>query len=202
LELQKVYQEAATESESENAVSQSDREIVIALARRLVSSPLRSPEFPDYTSFLTREFGDENVRRLVLGDLRSILRGKVVLIDSLLTRRKSEMELFTQLRAFHRDLSLQLESDRDLVPAGNGVMSKSQERSYEDVASTFTPTPDGLESLEPPPRSAIFENQIRPGEEVEFRLGSVTIEEDMLRLQSRRRQYQDLLRRIDKELTD
>jgi len=202
LALRRVYEYLLLESEISEELSIPDKETVISLGQWILIQRSRPLDFPDYSSILASNFEDEEIKQLVLVDLQSVLETKLFFIDSLLTERYSETELVNRLNEFHRDLSLQMESDRDL-----GTM-ESQEFS---TIKTYLTNDEGVFGVGDSPGRIVKEDvqsyditalqtQV-PSEKGMISLsGFDLIEGDIALLELKRQQYQQLLHQIKKEL--
>ena len=209
LALRKVYQQILLESEPENRLSRSQKEQVLAIGRQLLNQSNISLELPDYTSILNSPYEDEAVKRLVLKDLQSVLQAKLVLIDSLLTEKETELVLLSHLNEFHRDLSYQMQSNLDLEP-GDAQGSPEPatffggEEYYEDASmrAMFDDNEGVASELKGSDRSmATPLDQTRGvSGETDIQLNVDPIDEAINRLKNKRQQYQDLLRQIETEL--
>ncbi|HKJ68072.1 MAG TPA: hypothetical protein VKA68_08965, partial [bacterium] len=100
---------------------QSGRAVV--LARSLITMETPGDMLPDYAGILEVLYDSEQTKELVLGDLRSVLEHKLVLIDSLLRERQMDLALLNRLAEFHKDLQVQMESNIDY---GSGAGMQSQ----------------------------------------------------------------------------
>ncbi len=204
LALRKVYQQILLEAEHEDRLSQSQKEQVLAIGRRLLSQSDAPLDLPDYASILTSPYEHESIKRLVLKDLQSVLQAKLVLIDSLLTEKETEAALLARLNEFHRDLSYQMKSSLDpktgsgyleaTSPDGSDRVTYSAVLGGESDGSTYLAdksSRDLATSLDQSPVGT---------EETGIQLDINPIDEVINRLKHKRQQYQDLLRQIETEL--
>ncbi|UCD36796.1 MAG: hypothetical protein JSW54_08110 [Fidelibacterota bacterium] len=202
--LKEVYQQILLDSQSEARLSRAQKEQAITIGEQLITQSDASFDLPDYASILNSPYEDEDIKRLVLNDLRSVLRGKLVLIDSLLSEKETEEALLKRLNEFHRDLSYQRESDLDFE-AGD----------YQDVASAYA-TEKGVAAgtfttdFGAGDRAALIEGESGPpvsmtqepllSEDSDFRLQGRPVADVTGWLKGKRQQYQELLRQIETEL--
>lgn len=216
LALREVYQRILFESESEDRLSLSQKEQAITIGRRLMSQNDATFNLPDYSSILNNPYDNEAVKRLVLNDLQSVLQAKLVLIDSLLTEKETELVLLSRLNEFHRDLSYQMQSNLDLEPEdaqgspesgtfGGEEYSTFGGEEYNNDASWITMLDDEegrASELKGSDRSmATPLDQTRGvSGETDIQLNVDPIDEVIGRLKTKRQQYQDLLRQIETEL--
>ncbi len=206
--LKEVYQRILFESESENRLSLSQKEQAITIGRRLVSQNDATFNLPDYSSILNSPYDNEAVKRLVLEDLQSVLQVKLVLIDSLLTEKETELVLLSRLNEFHRDLSYQMQSNLDLEPGSSGGATSPAtfggEEYYDDASmrAMFDDNEGVASELKGSDRSmATPLDQTRGvSGETDIQLNVDPIDEVINRLKNKRQQYQDLLRQIETEL--
>ena len=201
--LKRAYQQILLESGEGKELSVSDKEAAISLGQWIIIHGSYPLDFPDYSSILASNFEDEEIRQLLLIDLQSVLETKLILIDSLLTERRSERELVNRLNEFHRDLGLQMESDRDLgeiISEGTSPMQTFDKSSNETIASfgeMYATTPRSDESnLD----MSGFKTQITQEDRVDSRLEFTSIDDDISILKLKYHQYHELLRQIEKEL--
>jgi len=208
LALREVYQRILFESESEDRLSLSQKEQAITIGRRLMSQNDATFNLPDYSAILNNPYEDEAVKRLVLKDLQAVLQVKLVLIDSLLTEKETELVLLSRLNEFHRDLSYQMQSNLDLEPGDARGSPESGrlggEEYYEDASwATILDDKEGRASeLKGSDRSLatpLSQSPVVSGE-TDIQLNVDPIDEVIGRLKSKRQQYQDLLRQIEIEL--
>lgn len=208
LALRKVYQQNLLEAEPENRLSRSQKEQVLAIGRQLLNQGDVTLELPDYTSILDSPYDNEAVKRLVLKDLQSVLQAKLVLIDSLLTGKETELALLSRLNEFHRDLSYQMQSNLDLEPGSpQGATSPATfggEEYYDDASwgVMFDDNEGRASELKGSDRSmATPLDQTRGvSGQTDIQLNVDPIDEVINRLKNKRQQYQDLLRQIGTEL--
>ena len=207
LALRKVYRQILFESESENRLSLSQKEQAITIGRRLMSQNDATFNLPDYSSILNSPYDNEAVKRLVLKDLQSVLQAKLVLIDSLLTEKETELALLSRLNEFHRDLSYQMQSNLDLEPGSPQGATGTNELAVDagdradygeflgaEDAKSFEAVGSGLNGTTPL-------EQIRGmSGETDIQLNVDPIDEMINRLKNKRQQYQDRLRQIETEL--
>lgn len=207
--LREVYQRILFKSESENRLSLSQKEQAITIGRRLMSQNDATFNLPDYSSILNSPYEDAAVKRLVLKDLQSVLQVKLVLIDSLLTEKETELALLSRLNEFHRDLSYQMQSNLDLEPGSSREATSPTsatfggEEYYDDASWRVLDDKEGIVSeLKGSDRSmATPLDQTRGvSGETDIQLNVDPIDEVINRLKNKRQQYQDLLRQIDSEL--
>lgn len=207
LSLKRIYRQIVETQD----LSQSDKAAAISLGRMIIARSDRPLNFPDYSSLLTGPFEDKEIKRLVMQDLQSVLRMKLNSVDSLLTEKRSERKLVLRLNEFHRDLALQLESDRDLGSGRLqqlGVGRASEEPSegeildnrpyagfWEDDFSAVGEPKSGVDVSVP-------QDQVTQENPVDSPLELGSIERDIDLLESKRHQYRELLRQIEKELAD
>ncbi|MFB0515337.1 MAG: hypothetical protein ACETWG_01885 [Candidatus Neomarinimicrobiota bacterium] len=208
LALREVYQRILLEAESEDRLSLSQKEQALTIGRRLLSQGGATFDLPDYSSILNSPYENEAVKRLVLADLQSVLQAKLVLIDSLLTEKETELALLARLNEFHRDLSYQLQSNLDLEPGSPQEPTSPREVFVygwgEDDASTAIGNEKSERANEaggsrtdlatPLSRSPAVSG------ETNIPLNGDPIGEVIKRLKTKRQQYQDLLRQIETEL--
>ena len=161
-------------------------------------------DLPDYSSIIDSPYEHAALKRIVLQDLQSVVQAKLVLIDSLLAEKETDVVLLNRLNEFHRDLGYQLKSNLDLAAAGaQGAASPSEPGNYAD-AGFLTFADVGREAGitdkgQRNPLSPLDQNPILPGE-TEVQLGIDPFDDVINRLKDKRRQYQALLQRLQAEL--
>lgn len=201
--LKETYRQQVTEAGGEFTLAEKRNALV--LGQRLMTEGHSTADLPDYSPILTGSYEDDTVRSLVLEDLRSVLGAKLTVIDSLLAERRSERELAHRLDAFHRDLGVQLESDRDPASAGSGsfLSSASPDEAATDSRYTgLTVVGDAKSrSAQSSPDVSILQSEITRQEDVTDRIDIDPIDASIRRLQSKQHQYQQLLRKIEAELS-
>lgn len=69
--------------------------------------------FPDYSGLLNLQWRNPEQRKFILTDVQSLLKVKIMELDSIQTVREEEEELALRLASFHEDLGLQMEADQD-----------------------------------------------------------------------------------------
>jgi len=207
LALREVYQRILFESESENRLSLSQKEQAITIGHRLMSQNDATFDLPDYSAILNSPYDNEAVKRLVLEDLQSVLQVKLVLIDSLLTEKETELALLSRLNEFHRDLSYQMQSDLDLEPGSpQGATNPGTPvvDTYDESGSgePFFGTDAKAREVEGNNRSLAIPLSQSPvvSGETDIQLNVDPIDEVINRLKNKRQQYQDFLQQIETEL--
>lgn len=199
--LKEAYRQRVLAPETGERLTSAEKRDALVLGQRLMTEGRSSADLPDYSSILTSSYEDDTVRSLVLEDLRSVLGAKLTVIDSLLNERRSERELTHRLDAFHRDLSLQLESDRDLGTGGSQMSSA-------DAEGGLLALDDALEAgyssgnIDQKRAQSAGSVESPAAIEGEFDFGTTTtsISDDIARLETKRLQYEALLHRIEGEL--
>lgn len=198
LSLKKAYKHLLLETDKGDQLSFSDKETAFSLGQWILNEGKQSYDFPDYASILVSNFEDDEIKRLVLDDLQSVLETKLYFIDSLLTENYSETELINRLNEFHRDLNLQMESDRDLSTGGTeefAAINDYIEKEYIGNGDRFffagskgaTNEELGTVDVRSIQAQITRENQV---------------ESDINILELKRQQYQQLLSQIKDELAD
>ena len=202
--LKQVYQQILLEAGPQKRLTVSEKEQAITIGRRLMNRSNAVLDLPDYTSIIDSPYEHAALKRIVLEDLQSVVQVKLVLIDSLLAERDTEVALLNRLNEFHRDLGYQLKSNLDLSVAGSqGAASPSEPGNYDETGFlTFTDFErlDGItDKVQPNQLSLLDQNPILPGE-TEVQLGIDSFDDVINRLKDKRRQYQTLLQRLQAEL--
>jgi len=205
--LMEVYQRILFESESEHQLSLSQKEQAITIGRRLMSQNDATFDLPDYSSILNSPYENEAVKRLVLEDLQSVLQAKLVLIDSLLIEKETELALLGRLNEFHRDLSYQMQSNIDLEPGDARGSPESGTLAGDDLeefaSGTWVTDEDAraykVEGSDRSLATPLSQSPVVSGE-TDIQLNVGPIDEVIGRLKRKRQQYKDLLRQIDTEL--
>ena len=186
----------------------SDKERAISLGTWMMGRQSGKIDLPDYTTLLDIVYEDEQIRQLVWRDLRVVVAAKLTIVDSLLNECYQEQELLKRLNEFHHDLSLLQESDRDL---GSPGASRSV---FENADATFGGWEDGIDnelnagvkSVREPVEIALIERSeliINPeGAAVDGASPAArSTSGEILRLTARRRHYQEILARIETNLS-
>ncbi len=204
--LKGTYQQVIMESEEGKNLSPIDKATAISLGRWIITRNDLPVDLPDYSSIMKSAFENETVRRMVLGDLHSLLLLKLTVIDSLLSDRLSTRELAVRLEEFHRDLGLQAESDLDLGSAEprSALFGPSDEDlGFANLDGQVTGTLDGTSSERRQKAgldASTFQNPLSPEKRLDSEPGLESVERDIDLLNVKRHQYQELLRQIEKEL--
>ena len=184
-----------------------DKERAISLGTWMMGRPSGKIDLPDYTTLLEIEYEDEQIRQLVWRDLHVVVAAKLTIVDSLLNERYLEQELLKRLNEFHHDLSLLQESDRDL---GSPAASRSV---FENADATFGGYENGVGYLQDADKSARESVGITQIEQSELTInaeGAATAGSqpdargtsgEISRLTARRRHYQEILARIETDLS-
>ena len=202
--LKQVYQQILLEAGPQKRLTVSEKEQAITIGRRLMNRSNAVLDLPDYTSIIDSPYEHAALKRIVLEDLQSVVQVKLVLIDSLLAEKETDVVLLNRLNEFHRDLGYQLKSNLDLAAAGSqGAASLSEPGNYDeaglltfdDVEREAGITDKGQRN----PLSLLDQNPILPGE-TGVQLGIDSFDEVINRLKDKRRQYQKLLQRLQAEL--
>ena len=128
-ELKQSY-EAVLFSRDDEPLSQNELLQALEFGDLMTSRSTSTYEFPDYTDLIQTDYNDETVKKMVLQDLKGLIRLKLVIMDSLVSEIQSEMALARRLQEFQSDLSYQLESDIDPVSGSGGTPSPAGEESY------------------------------------------------------------------------
>lgn len=209
--LKQAYQQILLGAEPQNRLTAAEKEQAITIGRRMMNRSNAVFDLPDYTSIIDSPYEHEALKRIVLEDLKSVVQAKLVLIDSLLAEKETEVALLNRLNEFHRDLGYQLKSNLDLAAAGSrGAANPGEPGSY-DEAGVYYAGAEGLtfgtvdkeagfaEKSQGNQLSPLDQNPILPGE-TELQLGSDPFDKVINRLQDKRRQYQLLLKRLQAEL--
>lgn len=208
LALREVYQQILLESESEDRLSRSQKEQVLAIGRQLLSQSNVTLELPDYTSILNSPYENEAIKHLVLEDLQAVLQRKLVLIDSLLTEKEAELTLLDRLNEFHRDLSYQMKSDLDpATPSTAGIQETPSQDEPEPVffegveaeGVSYMGGRSSKASVGDNPTATINQSPVVSGE-TNISLNVEPTNEVINQLKNKRRQYQDLLKQIETQL--
>lgn len=193
---------------------QSSRAIV--LARSLINLDTPGDILPDYAGIIEELYESEKTKELVLRDLHSVLEQKITLIDSLIRERKMDLTLLNRLTEFHKDLQVQMESNID-YGSGAGIQSE-QLTDGETRYSGFTgdefahpgysnwTEPGYEESLTKAGQSGSGEpaadaSNLRADTEYQPNSGGAAITRDIHQLEQKRLSYQNLLRKIQEELS-
>ncbi len=209
LAFKEVYQRILLESESENRLSSSQKVEAITIGRQLISQSRATFDLPDYASIMNSPYENEAIKHLVMEDLQAVLRAKLVLIDSLLTEKETELVLLSRLNEFHRDLSYQMKSNLDPATAGSKEALSSVMLGSDTYSEDFA---DGASSTNKRSMAAagevgselglttpISQSPVVSGE-TNISLNMKPTDEVINRLKNKRQQYQDLLRQIETEL--
>ncbi len=202
--LKQVYQQILLDAEQQSRLTASEKEQAITIGRRLMNQSNDVFDLPDYTSIIDSPYEHEALKHIVLEDLQSVVQAKLVLIDSLLAEKETEIALLNRLNEFHRDLGYQLASNLDLAAVGSQRAASASGRDNYAEAEDLTFDNAGMrveiadksQSSQPSP---LDHNPILSGE-TDVRLGIDPFENVINRLKDKRRQYQLLLQRLQAEL--
>ena len=186
----------------------SDKERAISLGTWMMGRPSGKIYLPDYTTLLEIEYEDEQIRQLVWRDLRIVVAAKLTIVDSLLNERFQEQELLKRLNKFHQDLSLQQESNRDLgSPASSRSVFTSAEATFGDgEAGVNNDLDGGGKAIRDPVEIALVEqSELILNPEGAAAAGTLpatrSISREISRLTVKRRHYQEILFRLEAELS-
>jgi len=144
---------------------------------------------PNYTRIVNKLYDNEQTRQMVLTDLRKVLMQKITIIDSLLQSRQNDLALLKSMSDFQKDINLQTESATDLSHQSGSVDKSSPESYFSGIGGNDSRTSE-QEGLNPA-------NITEPAQSIHT--GEQTVRQDIRQLESRRRQYQQLLQTIAKE---
>ena len=202
--LKKVYRQILLEGEPQERFTLSEKEQAITIGRRLMNRGNDLSNLPDYTAIIDSPYEHKALKRLVLTDLQSVVQAKLVLIDSLLAEKETEVALLNRLNDFHRDLGFQLKSNIDLATAGSQEAAGFNAPSKDAVVSGGTLSGanrsfDRTNESQPDQPLAGDQFPILPGDS-DAQLGIDPVDDIIKRLEDKRRQYQLLLQRLQAEL--
>ncbi|MFQ6676593.1 MAG: hypothetical protein ACE5LH_09685 [Fidelibacterota bacterium] len=182
-----------------------EKEIGVSLVRVILSRERDLLEFPHYGFMLEQEFADEEVKAMVLADLKKVVSDKLKTIDSLLTEKRSEQELIRRVTEFHAGLRIQSEAEFDPGTA-SGAFSRTPSPSYTVSEDGFAGAPEtgsGGEKAIPGGSSrgiSSYEKEAFPIEGSSAGIPMDPLEREISRLERARREYRDLLGKIGDEL--
>ncbi|MCH7575714.1 MAG: hypothetical protein IIA59_11390 [Candidatus Marinimicrobia bacterium] len=202
--LKKAYQQILLDADSQQRLTVPEKEQAITIGRRLMNRSNDVFDLPDYTSIIDSPYEHAALKRLVLADLQSVVQAKLVLIDSLLAEKETEVALLNRLNEFHRDLDYQLKSNLDLAGDRSlGVASLNAP----DVAGLSAGTEFAVADRAVDIADKSLSNQPIPFDqypvlpaEAGAQLGIDPFDGAIHRLEDKRRQYQLLLQRLQTEL--
>lgn len=200
--LRDAYRTLLDQSVGQQGLSEPEKEIGVSMVKVILSRQENEIEFPQYGSLLEQEFGDEKVRAMVLKDLQGVLVAKIGILDSLLTERRLEQELIQRVNEFH--LGLKMLSETEFDP-GSGV-SKGAAASPEGFSDADVSSgPDGYReegsfSKRSPLGISSHEKQVSPDDRLGMALRVDPIQSEIVVLESKRREYRDLLEKIRYEV--
>jgi hypothetical protein len=159
-------------------------------------------DFPDYTAMVAGPYESDQLKHLVLGDLRTVLEARLVFIDSVVSEKVTELALIERLHEFQADLSYQLESNIEVA------VEAEIENETDGMGATF----GGLngERLPEENLTSTYVVETAPAIEtptyVSSNAGSFnapnTIGGQIERLQVIRQQYENTLKKIDSALAN
>ncbi len=207
-ELRQVYQQLLLASESEEQLSLAQKEQVLLIGNLMINHSSATLELPDYSSLLNSPYENESVKRLVLQDLQSVLQMKLLLIDSLLATKETELALLNRLNEFHRDLNYQLQSDLDpgfgssgetlilASPTDNGIDDRTLETFGGEDGFDYRIRDENDPSLTAPADQSRWTPEV-----TDIQLDAAPVDEVIEQLIDKHQQYQNLLKQIEIELS-
>lgn len=182
-------------------LTRDDKARAINIGQWLIRESADRVELPDYRAVAAARYSDQEVRRLVLGDLQVVVTGKISQIDALITQRREAEELLARLGEFHADLNLQQESDRDLgSPVAKSVfdVSNSQLGGYDGEWLGGEETEKSRTLDQPLTAAVAYTTPIGDRSGLPYDVTSLPGDT----LLSKRRQYLQLLEFIDSQLAE
>lgn len=207
--LKQVYEDLLLADNVGESFTTSEKEQAVVLGQSLLSRSESPLDLPDYSAILAEQYENEELRDMVFSDLQIVLRTKLAAIDALLAEKEQEITLLNRLNEFHRDLSLQIESDRD-VRGGSGLdraYSKEAEDLGEDHgAATFVDNEETgagrYAEIEDQDYMGTVRRNISESEIEDISLNPDPLYNELRRLSRISQQYQNLLQRLETELPD
>ncbi|MFC1619207.1 hypothetical protein ACFL45_04600 [Candidatus Neomarinimicrobiota bacterium] len=207
--LKQVYADMLLSDDVQASLSASQKEQAVTLGQWLLTRSESHLDLPDYTAILTEEYENEAIKDMVFHDLQVVLRTKLASIDALVAEKQQEITLLNRLNEFHRDLSIQIESDRDLqgdTESGQAYSTGPEVILDDDIDDAML---GGVESKAT--RYAVIEDQdylsdvrrnISEGEDEDISMNPDPLYDELQRLTSISQQYQVLLQRLETDLPD
>ncbi|MFC1583551.1 hypothetical protein ACFL4U_02590 [Candidatus Neomarinimicrobiota bacterium] len=207
--LKQVYEDMLLSDDVQASLSASQKEQAVTLGQWLLTRSESHLDLPDYTAILTEQYENEAIKDMVFHDLQVVLRTKLESIDALVTEKQQEITLLNRLNEFHRDLSIQIESDRDLrgdTESNQAYIVGPQDILDEDIDDAFF---SGKESeatryttIEDQDYLSAVRQNISKGEGEDISLNPDPLYDELQRLTSISQQYQVLLQRLETDLPD
>jgi hypothetical protein len=207
--LKQVYEEMLLSDDVQASLSVSQKEQAVTLGQWLLTRSESHPDLPDYSAILTEQYENEAIKDMVFHDLREVLRTKLASIDALLAEKKQEITLLNRLNEFHHDLSIQIESDRDLqgdTESGQAYYVGPEVIPDEDIDHAVfgegEPKATRYTVIEDQDYLGDVRRNISEGEDGGISLNPDPLYDELQRLSSISQQYQTLLQRLETELPD
>ena len=196
-----AYSEIVVANDTGN-ISLADQNQTVEFAQLLQNNDRIRWDFPDYTAMVTGPYESDQLKLLVLGDLRMVLGARLAFIDSVVSEKVTELALIERLHEFQADLSYQLESNIE-------VANEAEiENDVDETASTF----GGLAGDRRAEEYLASNYVIEPAPAIELPLlvpssaglidPPTTIGGQIERLQIIRQQYENTLNKIDSALAN
>ena len=207
--LKKVYADMLQADDAGESFSTSQREQAVTLGRWLIARSESQLDLPDYSAILTEQYESEAVRDMVFSDLQVVLHTKLASIDTILTEKRQEINLLNRLNEFHRDLSIQIETNRDLQgetetrsPFAAVPEDKLEEGSEPTFWDGLRPGDSRYNDVEDPSYAEGVRSGISQEDDRDISLNPDPLYDEVQRLTKISQQYQDLLQRLGTELPD
>ncbi len=204
-ELKIVYEQVLVSYGDGDSIPVAQRATSLRVVQVLMNQSAHEIQLPDYRELVESEYANQELRDLVLTDVRELLALKIVQLDSILSIRAKEIELAARLAEFHEDLGLQMESEQDVQQRDSrGETEKSfaawgAAEALSDVGGNENPRDDAsisgrfAESVE-----SISLNVRREGIQT---LSAINLSpNDIDYLKSKQNEYEALLSLVNKEL--
>jgi hypothetical protein len=207
--LKQVYEDMLLSDDVQVSLSASQKEQAVTLGQWLLTRSESHLDLPDYSAILTEQYENKAIKDMVFHDLQVVLRTKLASIDVLLAEKKQEVTLLNRLNEFHHDLSIQIESDRDIqgdTESGQAYYTGPEGILDEDIDDTFAGAEESKAT-----RWTVIEDQdylgavrktISQGEGEDISVNPDPLYDELQRLSSISQQYQALLQRLETELPD
>jgi hypothetical protein len=207
--LKQVYEDMLLSDDVQASLSVSQKEQAVTLGQWLLTRSESHLDLPDYSTILTEQYENEAIKDMVFHDLQAVLRTKLASIDALVSEKQQEIKLLNRLNEFHRDLSIQIESDRDLrgdiksnqayIVGEAGILDDDQGRTFGDGAES---SPAKYADMEEQDYLSAVKRNISEGEGEDISLNPDPLYDELQRLTSISQQYQVLLQRLETNLPD
>ncbi len=199
-----TYKHILLDSLAGNNLSMIEKLNAVMLGRWLMDRPKENINLPDYAYIMDSQYDDIGIKNIVMKDMKILLEQKIFLIDSLLDERRLENELAERLSEFHHDLELQMESEMDISTSDNrigfAVEAFASDGEYTTQISADYFESDLIKNNENRFVSLGFGPLLKTDKTYQMGFEKNLNNGELVNLKSKRQQYQELLKKIDKEL--